>query len=234
MMKFPIPLISGRLIRRYKRFLSDVELDSGLQVVAHCPNPGSMLGLADPGNQVWLAPVDSPTRKLKYSWELVDCNGALVGLNTGHANTIVAEAITQGLVSELSGYPKLRQEVRYGRNSRIDILLEAPDRPPCYVEVKNVTLNRERGLAEFPDAVTKRGAKHLEELSREVESGARSVNFYLAQRGDCSRFEIAADIDPEYARAYESATGRGVEVICYGCQVTPKSVQLGHRITPGP
>ncbi len=234
MMKFPIPLISGRLIRRYKRFLSDVELESGLQVVAHCPNPGSMLGLADPGNQVWLAPVDSPTRKLKYSWELVDCNGNLVGINTGHANTIVAEAITQGLVSELSGYPKLRREVRYGRNSRIDILLEAPDRPPCYVEVKNVTLKRKRELAEFPDAVTKRGAKHLEELSREVESGARAVNFYLAQRGDCSRFEIAADIDPEYARAYESARGRGVEVICYGCQVTPKSVQLGHPIKLGP
>ncbi len=234
MMKFPIPLISGRLIRRYKRFLSDVELESGLQVVAHCPNPGSMLGLADPGNQVWLAPVDSPTRKLKYSWELVDCNGTLVGINTGHANTIVAEAITQGLVSELSGYPKLRREVRYGRNSRIDILLEAPDRPPCYVEVKNVTLKRKRELAEFPDAVTKRGAKHLEELSREVESGARAVNFYLAQRGDCSRFEIAADIDPEYARAYESARGRGVEVICYGCQVTPKSVQLGHPIKLGP
>lgn len=191
-----------------------------------------MLGLATPGSKVWLSPVDSPTRKLKYSWELVDCGSGLVGINTGHANSVVAEAIEAGQVPELAGYPNLRREVRYGRNSRIDILLEAPDMPPCYVEVKNVTLKRKPDVAEFPDAVTKRGAKHLEELSKVVESGARAVNFYLAQRDDCSEFEIAADIDPEYARAYETAINQGVEVICYGCRVTPEAVELGRPIAP--
>ena len=232
-MKFPNPLISGRLIKRYKRFLSDIELESKHQVVAHCPNPGSMMGLAEPGSQVWLAPVDSPTRKLKYSWELVECARGLVGINTGHANAIVAEAIQAGRVAALTGYPKLRREVRYGKNSRIDILLEAPDRPPCYVEVKNVTLSRAPDVAEFPDAVTKRGSKHLGELSKVVESGGRAVSFYLAQRADCARFAIAADIDAEYARAYESAVNRGVEVLCYGCQVSPEAVDLGQPLRSG-
>ena len=191
-----------------------------------------MQGLAAPGSRVWLAPVDNPNRKLKYSWELVDCGSGLVGINTNHANAVAAEAIEAGLVPELSGYGSLRREVRYGRNSRIDILLEAPDRPPCYVEIKNVTLQRKPGVAEFPDAVTKRGTKHLEELSNVVESGARAVNFYLAQRSDCAEFEIAADIDPEYARAYGTAVNQGVEVICYGCEVTPEAVQLGRPIAP--
>jgi sugar fermentation stimulation protein A len=170
-MKFPDPLIPGRLARRYKRFLADVELEGGELVVAHCANPGSMLGLAEPGMRVWLSPARNPARKLKYSWELTAIGDGLVGIHTGHPNGIVAEAIAAGRVPELAGYESLRREVRYGRNSRIDLLLESPERPPCYVEVKNVHLSRRQSVAEFPDSVTERGAKHLEELARVAESG---------------------------------------------------------------
>ncbi len=198
-MRFPDPLIPGRLLRRYKRFLSDVELEGGEVVVAHCANPGAMLGLVEPGSEVWLSPSRNPARKLKYSWELIQVNGQLVGINTGWPNRIVEEAVRADAVAELTGYASLRREVPYGRNSRIDLLLEDADRPPCYLEVKNVHLRRRAGVAEFPDSVTKRGAKHLAELSDVAQSGARAVMFFLVQRGDCTRFEVAADIDPVYS-----------------------------------
>jgi sugar fermentation stimulation protein A len=225
-MRFPDPLIRGRLVRRYKRFLSDVELSSGEQVVAHCANPGSMLGLAEPGMEVWLSPARNPARKLKYTWELVDAGKGLVGINTGHPNAIVAEALANGKVPELAGYGDPRREVRYGRNSRIDILLEQDGRPPCYVEVKSVTLKRGAEAAEFPDAVTRRGAKHLAELSEVARSGARAVMFFLVQRGDCSRLEIAGDIDPDYMTALEAAVSHGVEAMCYTCKVAPDAIEL--------
>ncbi len=225
-MRFPDPLIRGRLVRRYKRFLSDVALGSGEQVVAHCANPGSMMGLAEPGMTVWLSPSRNPARKLKYSWELVAAGDGLVGINTSHPNAIVAEALTAGRIAELAGYGGLRREVRYGRNSRIDILLEQDGRPPCYVEVKNVTLKRGAEAAEFPDAVTERGAKHLAELADMAASGARAVMFFLAQRGDCSRLEIAGDIDPKYAAAFGAALERGVEAVCYSCKVAPEAIEL--------
>ena len=164
-MRFPDPLIRGRLLRRYKRFLSDIELDSGEVVVAHCANPGAMLGLKDPGAPVWLSPSRNPKRKLKYSWELIRVDGHLVGINTALPNRIVEEAVAAQAVPELAGYPRLRREVPYGRNSRIDLLLESEDRPSCYLEVKTVHLKRRAGLAEFPDSCTKRGAKHLAQLS---------------------------------------------------------------------
>ena len=225
-MRFPDPLIRGRLVRRYKRFLSDVELSTGEQVVAHCANPGSMLGLAEPGAEVWLSPSRNPARKLRYSWELVAAGGGLVGINTGHPNAIVAEALAGDRIPELAGYRNLRREVRYGRNSRIDILLEKDGRPPCYVEVKNVTLKRGAEAAEFPDAVTKRGAKHLAELAEMARSGARAVMFFLVQRGDCARLEIAGDIDPEYQLAFAAALAHGVEAICYDCDVAPEAIEL--------
>ena len=163
-MRFPDPLIPGRLVRRYKRFLADVELADGETVTAHCANPGAMLGLTEPGSEVWLSPARNPARKFRHTWELIRADGTLVGINTAHPNAVAAEAIRDGRVPALAGYAQLRREVRYGRNSRIDILLEGGDRPPAHVEVKNVHLRRAEGLAEFPDSITKRGAKHLVEL----------------------------------------------------------------------
>ena len=224
-MKFPDPLLRGRLVRRYKRFLSDVELDGGELVTAHCANPGSMIGLAEPGSEVWLSPARNPERKLRYSWEMIRVGKGLVGINTSHPNGIVADAIAAGRVAELAGYDGLRREVKYGKNSRIDILLEADDRPPCYVEVKNVHLKRDAG-AEFPDSVTARGAKHLVELSDMVAAGARAVMFYLVQREDCGAFAIAGDIDPTYAATLDGALAAGVEAICYCCKLTTEAIEL--------
>ena len=225
-MRFPDPLIRGRLLRRYKRFLSDIELDNGEIVVAHCANPGSMTGLKDTGAPVWLSPSRNPKRKLKYSWELIQVDGHMVGINTAWPNRIVEEAVAAQMVPELAGYPSLRREVPYGRNSRIDLLLEAADRPPCYLEVKNVHLKRSAGLAEFPDSVTKRGTKHLRELSEMAGQGARAVMFFLVQRGDCASFRVAADIDPDYDRAFHAALDHGVEVLCYSCQVGEEAIEL--------
>lgn len=229
-MKFPDPLIRGRLARRYKRFLADVELATGEVVVAHCANPGSMLGLAEPGSEVWLSPSRNPARKLRYSWELIAVNGHLVGINTALPNGIVEEAVRAGSIAELTGYAGLRREVRYGRNSRIDLLLEHEDRPPCYVEVKNVHLMRGAQLAEFPDSVTARGTKHLLELAEAAEGGARAVMLYLVQRGDCDRLAIAADIDPVYDRTLRAAMARGVEALCYSCTVGPETIEVDRRL----
>ena len=229
-MRFADPLLPGRLLRRYKRFLSDVELDGGTPVTAHCANPGSMLGLAQPGNRVWLAPARGPKRKLPYSWELVEAEGALVGVNAGQPNAVVAEALAEDRVPELAGYARHRREVRYGRRSRIDLLLEDARRPPCYVEIKNVHLRRAPGVAEFPDSVTARGTRHLQELAEAAEAGARAVMLYLVQRGDCERFTVAADIDPAYARALDAALARGVEALCYACNVTLETIELERRL----
>jgi sugar fermentation stimulation protein A len=217
-MDFPQPLVRARLIRRYKRFLADVELPDGSTVTVHCPNPGSMLGLDQPGSEIWLSPATAPGRKLPYTWELIQVNGGLVGINTAHPNALAAEAIRGQRIAELAGYAGLRREVNYGRRSRIDILLEGGRRPDCYVEVKNVHLKR-TDAAEFPDCVTARGAKHLDELADMVRAGFRAVMFFLVQRTDCRRFAIAADIDPAYNAALERATAAGVEVICYGCAI---------------
>ena len=229
-MEFPDPLLRGRLLRRYKRFLADVELEAGETVVAHCANPGSMLGLAEPGAEVWLSPARNPNRKLRYSWELTAAEGHLVGINTSHPNTLVAAAVAAGRVPELAGYAGQRREVRYGKNSRIDILLEDEARPPCYLEVKNVHMKRGPEAAEFPDSVTARGTKHLGELAEVAGTGARAVMFYLVQRGDCSRLEIAADIDPAYDRALRTALSQGVEALCYSCAVSPQAIELDRRL----
>lgn len=232
-MKFATPLIPGKLIKRYKRFLSDVELASGEVVVAHCANSGSMLSVDDAGAPVWLSPANDPKRKLKYTWELVQIGSAMVGINTQHPNRVVAEAIEAGQIAELTGYTSLRREVKYGKNSRIDILLESPDqdpgRPKCYVEVKNTTMRRDLtpgAPAEFPDAVTARGAKHLEELADMVREGHRAVMFYLVQRDDADSFTVAADIDPAYAQGLKTAMQAGVEVVAYTCSVTPQEIKV--------
>ena len=225
-MRLPQPLLHGRLIRRYKRFLADVALESGGELTVHCPNPGAMLGLADPGIEVWLSKSGNPKRKLSHTWELARVDGALAGINTLAANRIGGEAVLAGNIGELSGYGGVRREVRYGKNSRIDLLLESKGRPSCYVEIKNVHLMRTPGLAEFPDSVTARGTKHLKELAEMVRSGHRAVMLYVVQRQDCARFSLAADIDPAYAAAFETARAAGVEALCYGCVLSLEEIVL--------
>jgi sugar fermentation stimulation protein A len=229
-MRFPAPLTEGRLLRRYKRFLADIELANGEVVTAHVANPGAMQGLAEPGMRVLLSRSASLTRKLPWSWELVEAAGALVGINTAHPNGIVADAIAAGAVPELAGYDILRREVRYGKNSRIDILLSGAGRPDTYVEVKNVHLSRVPGLSEFPDSVTARGAKHLAELSDMVAAGHRAVMFYFVHRGDTTAFRLARDIDPTYAAAFDRALAAGVEMLAYQCRVTPEEVAVTRRL----
>jgi len=235
-MQFPRPLIPGQLERRYKRFLADVRLETGERVTAHCPNPGSMMGLAEPGLRVWLSPSVNPKRKLQYTWELVELDGPrgteYSGINTAHPNVLAAEAIADGRIPELAGYETMRREVRYGANSRIDILLESA-RGRCFVEVKNVHLSRAPGLAEFPDSVTARGAKHLEELALRVAEGDRAVMLYIVQR-PADRFALAADIDPVYAAAFLRARERGVEALCYVCDVGVHGIGVRNPISFAP
>ena len=231
-MELPQPLIPGTLVRRYKRFLADVRLDDGSDVTAHVANPGSMLGLCEPGLRVWLSRSHDPRRKLAYSWELVAAGGALVGVNASRPNALAAEALDQGRIPELAGYAERRREVRYGRNSRIDLRLSDPEgaRPDCFVEVKNVHLKRRDRLAEFPDAVTARGAKHLDELVNVVAAGSRAVMLYIIQRGDCDRLAVASDIDPAYARALDRAIAHGVEAYAYACALTHRTVGVDRRL----
>lgn len=232
-MKFSDPLVRGRLIKRYKRFLVDIELESGKVVVAHCANPGSMMNLLLPDAEVWLSPASNPNRKLKYTWEMIRCEDTLIGLNTSLPNKIVENAIQQGLVAEFTKYDSLKREIKYGENSRIDILLQSSNLPDCYLEVKSVTLKRpENGnnLAEFPDSVTVRGTKHLHELSGQVANGNRAAMFYLVQREDCNRLSIAGDIDPNYANAFIAARKAGVEMLCYGCSISPEAIKIRRKL----
>lgn len=232
-MKFHAPLIKGTLIKRYKRFMADVTLEDGSVVTAHCANSGSMLSVNEPGSEVWVSPAKSPDRKLKYTWEMIRIGRSLVGVNTQHPNTLVAEAVKAGKAPELAGFENLRREVKYGKNSRIDVLLEMPGGRLCYVEVKNVTLRRDlsKGApAEFPDGVTARGAKHLAELSDMIKEGHRAVMFYLVQRADASAMTIARDIDPAYGEALDKARAAGVEVAAYNCKVAPKSITVANPV----
>jgi sugar fermentation stimulation protein A len=232
-MRLP-PLRRGILIRRYKRFLADVRLDDGRLVTAACPNTGSMLGLSEPGAAVWLSESDSQTRKYPFTWELVEADlgrGAmLVGINTGHPNKLVAEALAAKRIRALSGYPMLRREVRYGRNSRIDLLLQCPRKGLCYVEIKNVHLSRRHGLAEFPDSVTERGVKHLVEMSDMVRQGHRAVMVYLIQRSEATRLAMARDIDPGYAAALDAARAAGVEAIALRCRVGTEEITVDRPV----
>lgn len=224
-MKFSPPLVRGRLIRRYKRFLADVTLATGENITAHVANPGAMTGLADPGLEIWLSRSGNPKRKLAWSWELARVGRHLVGINAGVPNRLVEEALGLGIIAELSGYAALRREVRYGTNSRVDFVLSDGSRKDCYVEVKNVHLKR-GPLAAFPDSVTARGTRHLQELARMAANGCRAVMLYVVQRADCAAFTIAGDIDPAYAEALVQARRRGVEVLCYTCTIRTSGIRL--------
>ncbi len=226
-MRLPQPLLPGRLVKRYKRFLADIALDDGREVTAHCANPGSMLGVAIEGARVWAHEHGNPNRKLGFSWEMVEADDTLIPINTANPNHIALEAIEAGVIPELTGYAQIRREVKYGDASRIDLYLEGGRRgKPCYVEVKNVHLSRAPRLAEFPDSVTARGMKHLKELEAVVAAGRRAVMLFIVQRSDCARFTTAADLDPGYARALNSAAAAGVELLCYDCEVTTSEIVL--------
>ena len=233
-MRFSPPLARGRLVKRYKRFLADVTLENGGLVTATCPNTGSMMGLSDPGMAVWLSQSDSPTRKHRHTLELVETDlgrgPVLVGVNTGHPNRLVAEAIEARRIRELAGYASLRREVRYGQSSRIDLLLEDPRKGHAYVEIKNVHLMRRHGRAEFPDSVTERGAKHLGELAHMARAGHRAVMLFLIQRDDASSFSLAADVDPAYAAAFARALEAGVEALAYRCRISPDAIELDRKV----
>ena len=229
-MIFASPLVEGRLIRRYKRFLADVQLP-GAVITASCPNTGSMLGCADPGMRVWLSEHDSATRKYRHTWQIVEVGDVMVGINTGLPNALVAEAIALGSIAELSGYRSLRREVAFGtESSRVDLVLESPRRKACYVEVKNVTAAAKEGVALFPDCVSERGSRHLRELMRLRASGLRPVQLYCVQRGDVNEVRPADAIDAEYGRTLREAIDAGVEVLAYRARVTPNEIRLEEKI----
>jgi len=233
-MRFQTPLVPGRLVRRYKRFLADVEIGTGEVVTAHCPNPGSMMGLGVPGLRVWLEPNDDPKRKLRYGWRLVELPGGhWSGIDTAVPNRIVAEALAAREIPELSAYGSVRPEVRFGTRSRVDFLLSEPGLPDLWLEVKNVHLRRHADWAEFPDSVTARGARHLAELSARVAAGDRACMLYVVQRTDCARLRMAGDLDPAYAAAFAAAQAAGVEMLCHATRIDRYGVRLDRALPVG-
>ena len=227
-MQIEQPTTEGKLIKRYKRFLADIELADGEVITAHCPNTGSLKGCVPEGARAVLRDSQNPKRKLRWTFQTVEVDGTWVNVDTGLPNALVAEAIEAGKIPELAGYDSLRREVKYGENSRIDILLERGDER-CYVEVKSTTLVQD-GVARFPDAVTERGRKHLEELERMVEQGHRAVIFFCVSRGDVQSFEPAEDINPKYAEVLRRVCPAGVEALAYSTRVGPRSFDVDKRL----
>lgn len=221
-MQFQTPLVRARLIRRYKRFMADMVLADGREVVAHCANPGSMRGMAEPGATCWLEPNDDPKKKLRYSWKLVAEGDAFAVVDTAIANRVVAEALRAGQVPALAGHTGLRAEVPYGTGSRVDFVLSGPQ-GDTYVEVKSVTMRR-GGWAEFPDSVTVRGTRHLAELTALSRAGTRAVMLFLVARDDCALVRLAGDIDPAYAAAFDVARAAGVEMLALGTRISPEGI----------
>ena len=231
-MRFQTPLVPARLIRRYKRFLADAVLEeTGLEVTVHCPNPGAMLGLKDDGMRIWLEPNNDPRKKLNYGWriaELTDDHFACI--DTGLPNRVIKEALLDGQISELSSYSGVKPEVAYGTGSRVDFLLTQNGLQDAYVEVKSITLRRNGDWAEFPDCVTARGTKHLQELTQIAQGGARAVMLYLVGRTDCGRLRMATDLDPKYAQAFDVARDNGVEMLCYSSSMSPDGIWLSEPL----
>ena len=229
-MKFDKPLIEGTLLKRYKRFLADVKLHDGQYITAHCPNSGSMKTCKKPGWKVLVSESDNPARKLKHTWEMVHNGKCWIGINTQIPNKIAREAIQNGVIPELNGYDQIQSEVKYGKNSRIDLLLKG-SKGTCYVEVKNVTLVEADGFYKFPDAVTERGRKHLYELSEMVKIGHRAVILFVIQRSDGTTFKPADHIDLKYAQALKEVHQQGVEILAYRANVSPTEIELKNKIS---
>ncbi len=227
-MEFKKELVHGHLIKRYKRFLADVVLDDGSEVIAHCTNSGSMKSCLEEGAEVWLSPVEDPKRKTRFTWEMIRIGEQWVGINTSHPNALAFEWISQGLIPGLEGITGLKREVKW-EDSRFDLYGEGVN-TPCFIEVKNVTL-REGKKALFPDAVTERGRKHLNTLIRVKRSGMRAVMLYVVQRLDVHIFSPAREIDPEYGKALDEAVKRGVEIIVAQAKVSPTEIRF-HRLLP--
>jgi len=227
-MKFKNKLIASKFQKRYKRFFADLE-SKGKILISHCANSGSMLGLLDKNNQAWVSPSDNPKRKLKYTLEIINDGKSNVGVNTHFANKIIAEALTNKKIKELKIYNNFISEVKYGKNSRFDYQLINKN-AKAFLEVKSVTLSRNEGIAEFPDAVTSRGLKHLNELKDAIKHGYKSYLIYLVQREDCNFFQIAKDIDPDYYKAFIDAKKNGVKFLCYSCKVNSKEIYINKSI----
>lgn len=230
-MQFSTPLIQGTLIKRYKRFLADVELADGSVVIAHCPNTGAMTGCAEPGWKVWLSPSNNPKRKLLYTWEVVLTDQLhWIGINAQRANLLVKEAIQANKIGELLGYKNLQAEVKFGKeNSRIDFLLTDPEKVDCYVEVKSVTL-LDDGAGYFPDAKTLRGQKHLRELNFIAGQGQRAVLLFCVQHSGIQSVQVAKHIDSDYAKELKRAMLNGLQILCYDCNISPEKIYLNQSL----
>jgi sugar fermentation stimulation protein A len=230
-MKFSTPLIQGTLIKRYKRFLADIQLADGSIVIAHCPNTGAMTGCAEPGWKVWLSPSNNPKRKLLFTWEVVLTDQLnWIGINTQKANILVKEAIQETNIAELAGYKTLQGEVRFGEeNSRIDFLLTDPEKSDCYVEVKSVTL-LDNNAGYFPDSKTLRGQKHLRELNLIAKQGKRAVLFFCVQHSGIQSVQVAKHIDPDYAKELKQAMLSGVQILCYSCKISPEKIYINQSL----
>ena len=227
-MKFKKKLLQGTLIKRYKRFFVDIEYNNKT-ITTHCPNSGSMMGLLNKGNTVWFSESNNPKRKLKYTLEIIDINKKLVGINTHLSNKIVLEALKEKRIKNLIQFNNIRTEVKFSSNTRFDFLI-SNNKKKCFLEVKNVTLTRKNEIAEFPDAITSRGTKHLKELTTAKKKGYESYILYLIQREDCRSFKIAQDIDQEYKIAFTEALKNGVKMLCYDCKLNNEEIRLNNQI----
>ena len=227
-MKFNETLISGEFIKRYKRFFVDVKIGNE-EVVAHCPNTGSMMGLMKKGNNVWLSKSNNPKRKLKYTLQIIEDQKTKVGINTHLTNKIVFDALSKRKIKNFKNLDKIQQEVRFGKNTRFDFLITEKNKK-TFIEVKNVTLSRQNDIAEFPDAITSRGLKHIQELLKAKKKGFEIYLFFVIQRNDCNKFELAKDIDPEYCELLLKAVKKNLNVLCYDCKFSPKGIKLNRKI----
>ena len=227
-MNFKNKLIPGLLIKRYKRFFVDIKIKNQI-ITAHCPNTGSMHGLISKGNKVWISKSDNPHRKLKYTLEIIECGKSKVGVNTYSANKIVNHALKNNLIDEFKNFSEFKPETKFGPNTRFDFLV-LKNKYKAFVEVKNVTLSRKKHIAEFPDSITTRGLKHINELVKASKKKYGIYILYLIQRDDCNSFTIAKDIDPSYATALTKAVKKKLNIICYDCKFSPKGIKLNNKI----